>query len=386
MTPPLHIAQVCLPSWGGSSVVAADLALALARAGHRSTVVSAELPPRLADNSAGVRWLAAQVGPHPALERAGAHTVAMAGALVQLCQQESVDVIHCHYAVPHAAAAWLARLTLGAAAPRLVVSLHGTDASAVAADPLYRPLLREALLHADAVTAPSQALAQLAQNALQLPLPPQVVANFVDEKRFFPAPQRDRRRLDPLFGPQRSHGDEPVLLHLSNFRPVKRTLALVPLLAALQQVKPCRLLLVGDGPDRPAVEQALQQAGLSDRCAVVAPRANCLELLQNADVFLLPSSHEGFGLAALEAMACATPVVATAVGGLPEVLRHQQTGLLVPLDDAEALRRAVLQLLLNPAQALAMGQAGREDAVRRFGREAGLQRWMAVYARLPLLR
>lgn len=382
MTRSLHIAQVCLPSWGGSSVVAADLALALARAGHRSTVVSAELPPRLADNSAGVRWVPAQIGPHPALQHAGAQTVALAGALVQLCRQESVDLIHCHYAVPHAAAAWLARLTLGDRAPRLVVSLHGTDASAVAADPQYRPLLREALRHADAVTAPSRALATQAQATLELCQAPMVVANCVDETRFYPAPQRDRRRLAPLFGPGTGQGADPVLLHLSNFRPVKRTLALVPLLAALQELLPCRLLLVGDGPDRPAVEQALREAGLSERCAVLPPRANCLELLQNADLFLLPSAHEGFGLAALEAMACATPVVATAVGGLPEVIRSGQSGVLVPLGDDGALRDAVLQLLQNPAQALEMGQAGRADAIQRFGRDAGLQRWLAVYTQV----
>lgn len=314
MTRPLHVAQICLSSLGGSSVVAADVAQLLAKAGHRATLVSTQQPLRLESRDSAVNWCPVALGDHPALQHAGALTVALAGALVQLALNEQVDVFHCHYAVPHAAAAWLARLTLGNRAPKLVVSLHGTDASAVAADPLYQPLLQ-----ADAVTAPSQHLAQLAQLTLQLPNIPQVIPNFVDTAWLSPAAPRHRQPWAALFPEQ--DPAEPVLLHLSNFRPVKRTLALVALLASLQAHLPCRLVLVGDGPERLAFEKAMSHAGLQDRCRVLAPRADCRELLQHADAFLLPSATEGFGLAALEAMACATPVVASAVGGLPEVIR-----------------------------------------------------------------
>ena len=380
MTRPSHVAQICLSSLGGSSVVAADLAQVLAQAGHRSTLVSTQRPLRLERGAAAVQWLGVAVGDHPALQQAGAATVALAGALVQLAQREQVDVFHCHYAVPHAAAAWLARLTLGDRAPKLVVSLHGTDASAVAADPLYQPVLRAALLQADAVTAPSQHLAQLAQRTLQLPEMPQVVANFVDTAWLSPAKPRHRLPWAELFPAQPPA--EPVLLHLSNFRPVKRTLALVPLLASLQAHLPCRLVLVGDGPERPAFEQALIDAGLGDRCRVLAPRADCRELLQHADAFLLPSATEGFGLAALEAMACATPVVASAVGGLPEVIRSGQTGLLVDPRDENAWVDAVLSVLTQPQWAADLGAAARAEALTRFGQAAGLERWLGVYAGL----
>lgn len=378
MTRPLHVAQICLSSLGGSSVVAADLAQALVRAGHRSTLVSTQRPLRLERLDPAVQWCPVALGDHPALQQAGAQTVALAGALVQLALNEQVDVFHCHYAVPHAAAAWLARLTLGDRAPKLVVSLHGTDASAVAADPLYQPLLRAALLQADAVTAPSLHLAQLAQNTLQLPQVPQVIPNFVDTAWLSPAAPRHRQPWAELFPAQQPA--EPVLLHLSNFRPVKRTLALVPLLAALQAHLPCRLVLVGDGPERPAFEQALVDAGLQDRCRVLAPRTDCRELLQHADVFLLPSATEGFGLAALEAMACATPVVASAVGGLPEVIRSGQTGLLVDPRDENAWVEAVLSVLTEPQRAARLGAAARAEVLARFGQAAGLERWLGVYA------
>lgn len=380
MTRPLHVAQVCLPSWGGSSAVAADLARALGAAGHRATVVSARPPPRLELATSAedpVQWRAVAIGDHPALQHAGAQTVAMAGVLVQLAQAGPLDIIHVHYAVPHAAAAWLAQLTLGPHAPALVVSLHGTDASAVATDPRYAPLMREALSQAAALTAPSRYLADVATANLGLARAPWVVPNFIDTGHFLPAVQRNRAVLERHF-PHAVDGS-PVLLHLSNFRPVKRTWALIPLLAALQAHRPCRLLLVGDGPDREAVQAAAHARGLSDRCTVLSPRADCLELLQHADLFLLPSASEGFGLAALEAMACGTPVVATAVGALPEVIDDGATGLLSRPDDADDLCACVARLLANPQQALSLGRAARQAAVARFGADAGLKRWLAIY-------
>lgn len=380
MNRPLHVAQICLPSLGGSSVVAADLAQALGRAGHRVTLLASDRPLGLDRGDGQVRFVAVGVGDHPALQQAGAEVVALAGALVQLAEREAVDVLHCHYAVPHAAAAWLARLTLGARAPKLVVSLHGTDASAVAADPQYQPLLRAALRHADAVTAPSRHLAQLAQQTLQLPEAPEVVANFIDTDWFRPAQPRHRAPWAALFADQDPQA--PVLLHLSNFRPVKRTLALVPLLAALQGPRPCRLVLVGDGPERGAFEHAVAAAGLAPLCRVLAPRADCRALLQHADAFLLPSATEGFGLAALEAMACGTPVVASAVGGLPEVIRAGETGLLVAPEDQAAWVAALASLLADPQRAAQLGAAARVDVTARFGPQAGLQRWSGLYARL----
>ncbi len=378
----MHIAMVCLPSWGGSSAVAVDLASGLVERGHRVTVVAHNPPPRpvLASLPTGrlvVRPV--QVGAHPALAQAGALTVALAGTLLQLLSEDPFDLLHVHYAVPHAMAAQLARAAWPGPFPAVVVSLHGTDASEIAADTQYRPLLRTALAGAQAVTAPSLGLARLAQSHLELPQLPIVQHNFVDLEQFVPAQTRDRRQLDEHFAVR---DDSPVLLHVSNFRPVKQAPMLVEQFAALCAHTPCRLLLVGDGPDLPQVREAVAQLGLRDRVASLPPRGDCLPLLQHADVFVLPSRSEGFGLAALEAMACGTPVVATAVGGVPEVVADGIAGLLVDPQEPSALALALRNVLSDRGLWQRLSQGARAVAASEFGRPAGVQRWLELYADL----
>ncbi len=378
----LHIAMVCLPSWGGSSVVAVDLACGLAERGHRVTLIANGAPPhRLAAKFSNdcLQFLPVVIGDHPALAQAGALTVALAGTLLQLLSREPVDLLHLHYAVPHAMAAQLAREAYILKFPATIVSLHGTDASEVAADPTYQALLRRALQPVQAVTAPSLALAQIASNHLGLADLPRVLPNFVDLQRFRPAATRNRRHLDHYFA---AADDSPVLLHISNFRPVKQTPLLLTQFAKLNKQLPCRLLFVGDGPELPAVQQLARDLGVFDRVASLPPRADCVELLQHADLFVLPSRSEGFGLAALEAMACGTPVVATAVGGLPEVVEHGATGLLTDPHQPEQLALALQTLLQDQQLWTRMSLAARQAAEQRFGQAAGVQRWLNLYQQL----
>lgn len=379
---PLHVAMVCLPSWGGSSAVAVDLASGLVERGHRVTVLAHGQPPRpvLAQlPSDRLVFLPVHLGDHPALAQAGALTVALAGALLELLRNDPFDLLHLHYAVPHAMAAQLARAAWQGAFPPTIASLHGTDASEIAADPLYQPLFRTALAGVDAVTAPSLALAQLAQSHLGLTHLPAVRHNFVDLQHFAPAQPRDRRQLDGYFA---VHDGSPVLLHISNFRPVKQTPLLIEQFAKLAARMPCRLLLVGEGPDLPQVLDQIQQLGVQDRVTCLAPRGDCLPLLQHADVFVLPSRSEGFGLAALEAMACATPVVATAVGGVPEVVADGTAGLLVDPHRRDALAQALEKILSDSGLWQQLSQGARQVAQREFGRDQGVQRWLDLYASL----
>lgn len=378
---PLRIGITCFATFGGSGIVATEVGLAMAARGHEVHFIARSLPIRLDPETPGVWFHEVQEPDHDVLQPDGAYPIALASKLIEVTRQFHLDLLHVHYAVPHATAAWMACAVLGAEAPKLVTTLHGTDITLVGSDATYLPITRFSVLQSDAVTAPSVFLREATWTALELPrtLPIAVVPNFVDTEVWKPRTHRSRLPLEALFG---DVGSDAILIHISNFRPVKRLQDVVAVFAAVHAQRPARLLLVGDGPDRELAEQALRDAGLTDRAAFLGRQVVVQEWLAMADVLLLPSQTESFGLAALEAMACGVPVVAAATGGLPEVVVHGETGFLAPVGDVAAMTAHVLSLVENPETWRAFSTAARAHVLAQFQEPAAVDGYLAVYRRV----
>lgn len=375
MTQPMKLAVVCYPGLGGSGVVASELVNALAARGHHVHVLSTEVPERLHASAGDIFFERIEVPISPVFEH-GPYDIAVASRLVDLVRKTPIDLFHLHYAVPHAASALLAGRVLGDAAPAMVTTLHGTDVTRP--HPSLHAVTAFALAACDGVTAPSSylrgaAAAQFGIAADRI----EVIPNFVDLARFAPPARRDRTAgLTALF--PAGTDDGPILFHVSNFRPIKRTLDLVDMLAVVRKSVPARVVLVGDGPERAAVEARAQALGLADAMCFLGRRDDFTALLAHADGFVLPSESEGFGVAALEAMASGVPVFGYLVGGLPEVV-VPGTGVLVPCCDVEALAAAVVVGVRHREVRDEAGQAARARAEAAFGCEAAVDRYESYF-------
>ena len=305
------------------------------------------------------------------------YDMAVAGTIVEVARSCGLDVLNVHYAVPHAASADMARRVLGAAAPRSVVTLHGSDVTRVGLDPSIRTVTRYAIAAADAITVPSRYLREAAVELLGADTAARiaVLPNFVDTDAFTPAPpDADRTVIDSLFG----GAGGPTLIHVSNFRPVKRTGDLIEILARVRRILPARLVLVGDGPDRAAAVAQAAARGLGDQVRAVGAMSDLPALLRQADAFVLTSESESFGVAALEALSSGVPVFAYRVGGLPEVVADG-CGALVELFDVEAMAEAVVNALREPARLQQLRHAARERAVTQFARAAAIDRYEGMF-------
>lgn len=352
----MRIGLVCHSNFGGSGVIATELGLSLARRGHDVHFVCASAPPRLrAMPNVTLHEVVAPV--HPLFPH-GEFGLALASKLIEVGRQ--LDVLHVHYAIPLATSAVLARQVLGSAAPRLVTTVHGTDVLTLGLDPAFSPMVRHALERSDLVTAPSRFLAARAEALAAVKV--ESLPNFVDTERFSPG----------VGQPQR------VLVHNSNFRALKR---LEDVLEIGRRFPDAKLVLLGDGPERAKVEAFIARHGLTN-VELAGEQLEIVERLRTAAVFLLPSEVESFGLAALEAMSCGVPVVASDVGGLPEVVAHGETGFLHGVGDVDAMAGSVRRLLDDGALRSRMALAARARATTEFQIDPVVDRWEAVYARL----
>ncbi len=379
MSAPLRIGILCHPTYGGSGVVASELALSLAARGHTVHLFSHAVPPRLARSPGPVQMHVAQGVPYP-LFHSTPHDLAIVSSILTLHRTEGLDILHAHYALPHAVSAYLARSAAIAdrdkRAPRMVTTLHGTDITLVGNDPSYAPLTQFVIEQSDAVTAVSADLAQRTRENFcrEFTLRPcaiEVVPNFVDVELFHPDAARDAEVDRP-----------PRAVHVSNFRAVKRVPWLLRAFDLATRGTKAELLLVGDGPDQQPSRLLARELGIHDRVRFLGERDALPELLAPADVFVLSSSEESFGLSALESMSCGTPVVATDVGGVREVVENGVTGLLAGLDDVAGFAQNLRALLFDRDRARAMGVAARNAAVARFAREQVIPRYEAVYQRV----
>ncbi len=380
---PLSIAIVCFRSLGGSSIVAAELAEGLAARGHQVHLVARGRPMRSGGPGSRVQFHPLAVPEYPVFDHAP-YTLALASLLIELGRSHPLDLIHVHYAVPHAAAGLLARQALGAHGPKLVTSLHGTDVTRIGADPAYRAATAFSVSASDGISVPSAYLRDEARTRLglsnEVSSSIEVLPNFVDTDHFRPldAAASPPSRLHALFD---VGADGPVLFHVSNFRVVKRPLDLMEVLARVRRSLPARLVLVGDGPERTRTEVRAAELGLTPHVRFLGKRDDFAGLLQHADAFLLPSEMESFGVAALEALSCGVPVFGYRVGGLPEVV-CEGVGRLVPPFDVDALAAAVVEVVSKPALRSALSEKARAHAVANFQLEPALERWEGFFHRV----
>jgi N-acetyl-alpha-D-glucosaminyl L-malate synthase BshA len=376
MDRPLHIGILCHPTYGGSGVVASELALSLVDVGHDVHLFSHAVPPRLTNSGDGRVHMHLSRGlPYP-LFASTPHDLAVTSSVLNVHRAIGLDILHAHYALPHAVSAFLARSAAAVderrPAPRVVTTLHGTDITIVGSDPSYAPLTQFVIAQSDAATAVSASLAQetreLFCDATGAACNIEVIPNFVDTVRFRPS-----KLATP--GP-------PLAIHVSNFRAVKRVPWLVEAFAKASAGTEARLALVGDGPEEPAAQERARALGIADRVVFHGMRDDLPELLSRASVFCLSSSTESFGLSALEAMATGTPVVATRVGGVPEVVIDGETGYLTEASDQDGFAERLRELFLHRERARELGAAARADAVARFDRDVIVKRYEALYRRL----
>jgi N-acetyl-alpha-D-glucosaminyl L-malate synthase BshA len=369
-----RVGLVCYPSQGGSGIVATELARELAQRGHCAHVISYQAPFRLAGPQRhaqhNIAFHQVEVPTYP-LFVYPPYTVALANKIAEVARYERLDLVHVHYAVPHAVSAALARAMLAPLPLPVIATLHGTDVTQTGVDPGIREALTWSLQQCDAVTAVSDALAARAREAFGLPEVRRLY-NFID-------PAVMRRRPNVELRARFAGPDDAVLMHASNFRPVKNVADVVRILAAVVEARPAVLLLCGDGPEAGTARRLARELGVEDRVHFVGLEDDMAAMLSIADVFLLPSTFESFGLAALEAMACEVPVVCSDAGGLPEVVVDGETGFLCPAGNVEAMARAVLRCLEPPRLARMRHQA-RRIATHRFGSARILPQVEALYA------
>lgn len=371
---PRRIGITMFATHGGSGILATELGLNLARRGYEVHFISHAVPVRLRGFDANVYFHEVETSSYPPFPHTP-YSLSLASKMAEVVRFHDLELLHVHYAIPHAASSFLARELLRAER-RLatVTTLHGTDITLVGREPSFFPLTKFAIEQSDAVTAVSEFLRRETENVFGVSKPIEVIPNFVDTQVFVP---RTQPRTDGPLGP----ADTPLLLHASNFRPVKNIPTVVEVFARVRAQRPCRLVLVGDGPERgPAVEQG-RALGVAEDMVFLGNQEDMAGLVGMADVVLLPSESESFGLVALEAMSCATPVVASHRGGLPELLVHGQTGFLHEPTDVAGQAASVLRLLEDPAAAAAMGKRAREVAVERFCISCIIHRYTALYER-----
>jgi len=363
----LNVGIVCYASVGGSGIVATELGKALATRGHQVHFISTETPFRLGDFQEGLFFHQVQTPTYP-LFREPQYLLSLANTIVQVTRESNLDIVHAHYAVPHATAAFLARQVLASGGaltvPRVVTTLHGTDITLIGSDPSYSQIVAFSIEQSDRVTAVSESLRASTCAELGVKRDIAVIPNFLDTAIH-------RRRERPDLRRRFTGGDEAtkLVIHVSNFRPVKRIGAVMRIFDRIRQQVPARLLLVGDGPELAGAHRMSRELGIAHLVHGLGAQEEVAPLLSVSDVFLLPSSQESFGLAALEAMACEVPVVASRVGGLPEVIEDGVTGFLHPLDAMEAMAGSAVTLLTDAELHHRVAEAACRSVRNRFSVE-----------------
>jgi L-malate glycosyltransferase len=384
----MKIGVLCHSGAGGSGVVATELGLEVVQAGHEVHFVGSAVPFRLGGGMFGSGMLgtglgAGLAGRGPYFHQVSSYAYALfeqpypelsaANTLTETIMEHDLDLTHAHYAIPHASAAIHARAITGRT--KVITTLHGTDVTLVGADPSFLHSTRHAILRSDSVTAVSQFLADQTNDVFGIDVPIEVIHNFVDTTRF-------QRNPDPTMRARFAHPDEALLVHVSNFRPVKRAADVIEVFARVATELPARLLMIGDGPERLAAFELAQRLGVMGRVQFLGSFPEVQSVLGIADLFLLPSSKESFGLAALEAMSCEVPVVAARAGGIPEVVEDGVTGVLADVGDVDAMADAALRILKDRDLYLNMGQAARKRAVDHFHPSLIVPQYLRAYERL----
>jgi N-acetyl-alpha-D-glucosaminyl L-malate synthase BshA len=370
----MKIGITCYPTYGGSGVVATELGQELAARGHDIHFVSYAPPIRMNPNDPRIHFHEVEVASYPLFDHPP-YTLALATKMLEVFESESLDLLHVHYAIPHSVSALLAR---SMAAPRrlpFITTLHGTDITLVGSNRSYLPITRFSIEQSDGVTAISNYLLQQTLKDFDIKRPIEVIPNFVNCDLYTRKPQPGLRE-------QWAPNGEPILMHLSNFRPVKRLTDVVEIFALVRAKMPAKLVLIGDGPDRGGAEYLIRKKKLQKDVLFLGKQDQVYEKLACADLFLMPSQLESFGLAALEAMACEVPVIATSVGGVPEVVEHGIDGFLVEPGDVKEAARYAIEILSRADRGREMGQIARINAKKKFCAKDVIPAYEGYYRRV----
>ncbi len=359
----MRIGITCYPTYGGSGAVATELGLELAQRGHEVHFVSYAQPFRLEHFRERVFFHEVEMEDYPLFEHPP-YALALAVALHDTARKHELDLVHVHYAIPHATSAWIAHQMLGEESDlKIVTTLHGTDITLVGLHPSFHAITRFSILRSHGLTAVSEFLKrETVRDFTVSEQRVEMIPNFIDTEVYRPG-------LEPCHREALAPEGEKIVMHVSNFRAVKRAEDVVSIFARLTAKQPSRLVLVGDGPERPRVLMRADELGVRDRVLFLGKHTSVHELLSCADLFLLPSASESFGLVALEAMACGAPVVASNVGGLPEVIEHGTTGYMFDIGDIDGMAEAGLRIMGDDDLWRSLSEAGRAVAQERFSAE-----------------
>src|ERR1043166_9713577 len=370
----MNIGITVYPTYGGSGIVGSELGKELAERGHTVHFISSALPTRLTELNERVRFDEVEMMAYPLFEHQP-YDLALATKMAAVAENEKLDLLHVHYAIPHSISAILARESIKANRRLPVITtLHGTDITLVGADRSYLPITKYALNQSDGVTAVSNYLKQATIEHFGFDKI-EVIPNFVSPDEYKPKIDCDLRELLTPDG-------SPVLVHVSNFRPVKRPIDCVEIFARVLKKTKARLVMVGDGSERTNCIHRARCLGVAEQCVFVGKQPNIVDYLCASDVLLLPSEQESFGLAALEGMACELPVIASRVGGLPEVVDDGATGFLSPVGEVDTMAADAVRLLTDAKLRREMGKRGRASAIDRYSTHKIIPKYIEFYEKI----
>ncbi|MDP4173947.1 MAG: N-acetyl-alpha-D-glucosaminyl L-malate synthase BshA [Bacteroidota bacterium] len=356
----MKIGITCYPTYGGSGVVATELGKALASKGHQVHFISYAVPHRLTNFVENIYFHEVEISNYPLFEFQ-LYTLALTSKIIEVVKYEKLDLIHVHYAIPHAVSGYLSKQILQKMGESLkvITTLHGTDITLVGLEPSFLPLVKFSIEESCGVTAVSRFLKEKTLTNYHIEKDIRVIYNFIDTKRYRPDGKRNfRDHIAP--------GGEKILVHTSNFRPVKRVADTIRVFEKVRKEMPSKLLLIGDGPDRYECERLSRELNLDKDVMFLGKQDALVEILSSSDLFLLPSQSESFGLSALEAMSCGVPVISTSVGGLPELINHNETGYIAEIGDIDRMAKYAIDLLTNDKKYNEFAKNSRDRAVNEF--------------------
>jgi len=369
----MKIGIVCYPTQGGSVVMATELGLALTRRGHSVHFIAYDLPFRIKALPERARFHKVDVASYP-LFKFPLYTVALISKISDVMEQESLDILHVHYAIPHSTAALMAKMMTCCENTKIITTLHGTDVLLVGLEPSYYKITKYSIERSDGITAVSNYLRDATFKGFGIDKDIEVIYNFADTSKFKPLPTSERS------------SKEARVIHISNFRAVKRVQDVVHAFNLIRQRLPARLVMVGDGPEKEGVKELAGALGIEKNIEFMNTISDVSEVLAKADLFLLPSQIESFGLAACEAMSCGVPVVAYNVGGLPEVIESGVDGYLVELGDIKGMAEIGLKILSNPSLGSEIGRRARAKVLKRFSQDKIIDLYEDYYRRIVGVR
>ena len=372
----MKIGITCYPTYGGSGVVATELGKALAAKGCEVHFISYALPHRLDNFVENVIFHEVELGNYPLFEHS-LYGLALTSKMVEVVEYEKLDLLHVHYAIPHATSAYLANQILKKEnkGTKIITTLHGTDITLVGLEPSFLPLVKFSIEESDGVTAVSRFLKEKTLTNYNIKKEIEVIHNFIDTDVFKPT-------CNEQFKNHVSPNGEKILVHTSNFRQVKRVPDTIKILKEVQKKIPARLVLVGDGPERSECERLARELDVHKDVLFLGKQDGLAEILSSADLFLIPSQSESFGLSALEAMACGIPVVSTSVGGLPELVRHNETGFIAEIGDIDRMAKYAIDLLTNDKKYKVFSDNCLNLAKNSFEKDLVVPRYVEYYKKV----